>query len=255
MKRMTWLGLVSVVAVFVALDVLAGVATPATIIVMPARRRMVELANQITRIKDVGLVAYSSSPTSAEPLIHIWNGTEWLPISVADYAAGAFMSGEPKHLFLLGDSSTLPEALSANPAWCSDVHRITELGVASLLNEMNKTLKFTPRQWEWLAKQNRLILTDKNVERRRYGRWGAPKNEAVMVKPKASDDIVMPPAPIQPEVREVATPAVEVAPVQPIVKPEPVKEDVKAVTPPVPVVEKPADPVVKPPVVIVPADK
>jgi hypothetical protein len=151
MKRTKLLGLISVLLAGAALDIVAGVATPSTIIVMPARQRMVQLASQIAKIKDVGLVAYNNSPLSTEPLIHCWNGAEWLAINVASYKAGAFMSGEPKHLILLGDSSTLPEDLSANPTWCTDVRRITTLATSPLLNELDKTLKFTPRQWEWLA--------------------------------------------------------------------------------------------------------
>jgi hypothetical protein len=268
MTRIKLFGLMSVVAVMIAMESLAGEATPSTIIVMPARRRMVELANQIARIKDVGLVAYNSSPTSTEPLIHIWNGTEWLPISTTEYAAGAFMSGEPKHLLLLGDNNTLPAALSANPTWCADVHRISSLEIAPLLNEMDKTLKFSARQWKWLAKLNGLVLTDQNVDRRRYGRWGAPGTEAASEEPKNSDEIVMPPAPIQPEIPtpvkpqakteppvveplKVMPPAVEPAPAQPVkmepAKVEPVKEESKALPPPVAVVEKPVAPPVAPP--------
>ena len=259
MKHTKLLGLISMLLAVAALDIFAGVATPSTIIVMPARRRMIELAGQIAKIKDVGLVAYNNRSMSAEPLIHIWNGTEWLPIDVAGYKAGNFMSGEPKHLILLGDSSTLPEALSANPTWCANVQRLTTLGTSPLLNELDKTLKFTTRQWKWLAQLNGLVLTDKNVERRRYGRWGAPGNETEPAKPKPGTDIVMPPAPLQSEPQAVTTPLTENEPSVEAPAPatslmaEPVKttsakSESKVVMPP-------AEPVVEPPKAPAPADK
>lgn len=252
MKCMKLLGMTFVLMALAGQELIAGAATPSTILVLPARRRMVELANQVARIKDVGLVAYNNNPASTEPLIHVWNGSEWLAISAADYATGNFMSGEPRHLILLGDSATLPEVLSANPTWCADVRRITFLDTSALLNELNKTLKFTPRQWKWLARLNGLILTDKNVERRRYGRWGNPGNEKVSAKPTSLDDIVMPPAPIHSEIKEPVKPQAPAEPpvIGPVtmepVKAEPVKEEIKLATPAAPKVDAP--PVVTSPV-------
>jgi hypothetical protein len=89
---------------------------------------------------------------------------------------------------------------------------------------------------------NGLTLTDSNVERRRYGRWGAPGNEAAPAKPKPGTDIVMPPAPLPPEVQEQTVPVVKEEPL--VVPPVPV--------PPVPVPPVPAPPVPVPPVVAEP---
>jgi hypothetical protein len=253
------------------MDVLAGVATPSTIIVLPARRRIVELVSQVARVKDVGLVSYNAAPTLGAPLIHIWNGSEWIQISMDDYISGSFMSGDPKHLIVLGDSATVPERMAVDPTWCHDVQRIPSLATATLLNEMNKTLKFSSRQWKWLAAENGLALTDQNAERRRYGRWGPPGNEeesAPRTVGRPGDTVKMPPAPIAPAVKEDLKPAtkceIKSEPVpeakaeshpETVVVPattvaEPAKEEVKPVppAPSVPVAEKPEDPVIAPPV-------
>ncbi len=246
MKRTKLFGVMAIVAMMAGLELIAGVATPSTIIVLPARRRLVELANQIAHIKDVGLVAYNNNAASTELLLHSWNGMEWLPMSAANYSTGSFMSGDPKHLILLGDSSTLPETLSATPTWCTNVQRITSLETSVLLNEMNATLKFSPRQWKWLAQLNGLVLTDKNVDRRRYGRWGAPGNEVEAAKPKSADDIVMPPAPIQEQAKpQVKAEAIVVEPVaaEPV-KADVVKEEKKETVPAATVAEQPLAPVV-----------
>jgi hypothetical protein len=223
------LRLVTVVAALSAVviaEALAGMATPSSIMVMPARRRLVDLASQIVRIKDVGLVAYDNRPDLAEPVLHIWNGSEWLQIAMDDYVAGNFMSGEPRNLILLGDGNTLPARMATAPAWCRNVHRVTTLDTATLLNELNKALKFSSTEWRWLADQNGLQLIDHNAERRRYGRWGA--SGAGVVPPRNnSEKLEMPPsAPMG--LRENAAVTNAAVPAR-----EDVKVDIPAVEPPI----------------------
>lgn len=226
----------------VGLDALAGLATPSTIIVLPARRRVVELAGQVARIKDVGLVSYSVANDPSSPLIHIWNGAEWIQISMDDYVAGSFMSGSPKNLVVLGDNTIVPERMAVDPAWCHSVQRISSLATASLLNDLDKTLKFTPRQWRWLADRYGLSLTDQNAERRRYGRWGPPGREVESPKLKPAEGVTMPPPVLPQEVKAEIPPEAAAAPVE-----EPGVEEKPIVPPRALKAEKPADPVIAPP--------
>lgn len=288
-KRFTCLAsLVVALSAVVAADALAGMATPSTILVTPARRKLIELASQLSSIKDIGLVAYDSSATLPEPVLHIWNGSEWIRIEMDDFVSGNFMSGEPRHLILLGDSSTLPARMAADPTWCPDVRRIATLDTANLLNELHKTLKFSASQWRWLAEANGLSLIDHNSERRRYGRWGAPGKEVAVPVPPASGTLSMPPPAVPSESKPAvkatteepaamvpieAKPAKEEAPAA--VKPIEPAADLPAVPPaaekaPAPVAEKtvapaqekpaaqvtpPPAPVVQPPATPAPADK
>ena len=256
-KRMICLAsVVLALSAVVVADAWAGMATPTTILVTPARRRLIELASQLSRIKDIGLVAYDNGSTLPEPVLHIWNGTEWIRIEMDDFVSGNFMSGEPKHLILLGDSTTLPARMAADPTWCSDVHRIATLDTANLLNELHKTLKFSSTQWKWLAEENGLSLIDHNSERRRYGRWGAPSKEAVT--PSATEPMSMPPAEVPPETKNAVKPAAteEPATMTPI-EAKPAKEQAPAAAekPAVPVVTPPPAPVVQPPASPDPEDK
>lgn len=213
----------------------AGNATPESIIVMPARKRVVQLAFQMTQCKDIGLVTYNNSPTLSAPLIHVWNGQEWVQISLDDYVQGRFMSGEPKHVFLLGDSTTLPLRMMDDVAWYKDLARLTTLDTTTLINQIATALKFNSHQWKWLAKENGLKIQDENAEKRRYGRWGAPGKEKDL-KPTKLENIELPPtAPIAdpvtidfgtPEVKkDTVTPSENACPA-PVVKPE-AKPDAK----------------------------
>jgi hypothetical protein len=192
---------------------MAGTATPDSIIVMPARKRVVQIASNLSRCKDIGLVTYNTSPLLASPLLHVWNGQEWVQISMDEYVQGTFMTGEPRHVFILGDSTLLPAVMAA-PAWGQQAHRIASLDTATLVNEIGQALKLSPRQWRWLAGIHDLTLQDTNTERRRYGRWGAPGKEQDGVAPAAGkrDILDLPPAPIatENEPRKDADPKAEI---------------------------------------------
>lgn len=173
----------------------AGMATPDSIIVMPARKRVVQLAFQLSRCKDVGLVTYNTTAGLDSPLIHVWTGQEWVQIGLNDYVQGSFMSGEPKHVFLLGDSNTLPLRMMNDVSWYKNPEHITTLDITSLVNTFGKSLKLSSRQWKWLAAENGLTIKDQNTERRRYGRWGSPGKEKEM-NPSKLESIELPPSQI-----------------------------------------------------------
>lgn len=242
-----WLGTACVALAIVATPdcVTAGSATPDSIIVMPARKRVVQLAFQMASLKDIGLVTYNTNPALREPLLHVWNGQEWIQITMQDFVQGSFMSGDPKHVFLLGDSTITPLPMLDGVAWYKDLHRLTTFDTATMINTIGKAVRFSARQWKWLAKENGLEIQDQNAERRRYGRWGAPGKEKDL-KPNTLESIELPPAkPAAPEA--VVVPQKEGADVKFTVEETPAAPEKpaipgKPVTPAAP--EKPAAPAV-----------
>ena len=229
-----------------------------TVIVMPARTRVVQLAFQVAAVKDVWLVAYNNNPALAEPLIHFWNGHEWKQIDREAYLAGSFLPTVASDVFILGDSTSLPVFMTWPPTWVKHVHKTADLNVANLLNEFGPVLKFSRSDWEWLADQNDLNLDDRNAERRHYGRWGKsgaqkpftpvpsqpPMPEAMTLPPTApaakadsSKEAVMTPVPAPaaakvPEAPKVSAEAPEAAKSpMPAVVPLTPPESIPAVTP------------------------
>ncbi len=203
----------AVATVMAAACVLPGVSDAATVIVMPARTRVVQLAFQVARVKDVGLVAYNNSPSLAAPLIHVWNGREWVQIGVDEYVSGTFLPSGVDHLFVLGDSTSLPAAMAGDPKWAAHVHKTADLNVASLLNVLGPVLKFSSSEWRWLAEQNGLEITDRNADRRRYGRWGKSGTDATFRPPPSPIGEVAPQPPMT-DIKEptlpLTTPAAKV---------------------------------------------
>lgn len=231
-KHVLSMGLLALLVVATPDGLLAGTATPESIIVMPARKRVVHLAFQIARCKDVGLVSINNAPNLPAPLIHVWDGEKWVEITNEEYVQGSFMSGEPRHVFILGDSHVLP-ALAGSGDWAKNAQVIPSLETANLINTIGKTLKFSGRQWKWLADVNDLSVADQNAERRRYGRWGAPGKEVDLSPVKKMEENELPPAPVieapAKEVKAEVAPIIKVAPKaepKPVEtkKPEPRKE-------------------------------
>lgn len=225
-----WLGTACVALAIVATSdcVTAGSATPDSIIVMPARKRVVHLAFQMASLKNIGLVSYNTNPALREPLIHVWNGQEWIQITMQDYVQGSFMSGDPKHVFLLGDSTITPLPMLDGVSWYKDLHRLTTFDTATMINTIGKVVKFSSRQWKWLARENGLDIQDQNAERRRYGRWGAPGQEKNL-KPNSLESIELPPAPIitEPKAEKVEMPPAKPAAPEAVVVPQKEGTDIK----------------------------
>lgn len=241
LKKLLSAGLIALTVVSTSDVLWAGSATPESIMVVPARKRMVQLAFEISRCKEIGLVTYNNSPSLPAPLLHAWNGHDWVQISMEDYVEGRFMSGDPKHVFLLGDASSLPLKMQEGPAWYKDLNRITTLDTALIINQMGNVLNFSARQWKWLADTYGMKIEDQSIERRRYGRWGAPGKEKDLA-PTQIDNVILPPTPpVADPIMEKALPVAPVKQEEPKAKIEPAKIELPA-TPvaTVPVVETPA---------------
>ncbi|MFC1498578.1 hypothetical protein ACFLS1_08940 [Verrucomicrobiota bacterium] len=149
----------------------------AALLVIPARHTIVKLSFDISALrknKKVSLVSYSTSAMTSELKIHLWNNIthEWSEISAEEYKSGAVFDSQPERVILVGDEKGLPSFLVETSSWCEKVERISELNVATIVNTLNKSMKFTQREWQWLAGRYNLKLKDKNEERRRYGKYG-----------------------------------------------------------------------------------
>lgn len=213
----------------------AYMAGPSTVMVIPARQRLVKLGFELVQIKDICLVSYSIPPGSTTPLVHVWDGRQWTPIDVDSYVSGAFLSSEVKTLVVVGDSATVPASLAVEPSWAGKVHKTASMDVATLVNELGKLLRFSSREWERIAALENLTLKDNNAERRRYGRWGAPGKEKETEMPPPAISPEMPPTlPSKAPVVELKAPPAEV---------ESLKVESKTEEKPVP----PAPPIVAPP--------
>jgi hypothetical protein len=206
---------------------------PATLLVVPSRYTIVQLAFDIAKVRPVTLVAYEVEPRQKTVVLHRWDvpAVDWVRVSLEDYASGMAYRPIPARAVLVGSDKNLPEALASLPSGM-DVQRIPTLKFAPMVNAMNETFAFTPSEWRWLARRHNLELKDTNAQRRRWGKYGPPDGslpptDASMITLPPTEDVA--PAPATP----LPAPTIEtVAPMMPpaMTTPEPPVVEEKGMT-------------------------
>jgi hypothetical protein len=138
-----------------------------TLLVVPARYSVMQVAFDLARKYAVVLVSYQGDVLSETPLLHAWNGKEWIKISADDYAHARFLQVTPGEALLIGDEKLLPPVLASSIAgWCPKVTTIPSIDTAVLVNSFAKEFSFEPGEWEWFARRYNLVLNDENAPRR-----------------------------------------------------------------------------------------
>jgi hypothetical protein len=151
------------------------------VLVVPARHTIIKLAFDIMALRDVALVAYDKDPDIEGPFLHVWNAETpaWDRLTLDEYNVGAFCDKVPNEMILVGYSADLPATVIAGASQANKVTRIDTLNLVTIVNTLDKSMKFTPSEWKVLAKRHRLEIKDMNYERRRWGRYGPRKKAEV----------------------------------------------------------------------------
>lgn len=211
-------------------SILAGALTVSTqaytLMVAPARYSVLQVAFDILARSPSVLVSYQVKPGSSEPVLHAWNGTEWVYLSEKDYREGNFLQKVPDRVVLMGDDGTLPTSVLDASTWVSEVVRIRDLNTRSLVNEFGHLLQWRSADWKWFAQRYNLDLRDESEARRNSSWYDQPG-----------------PLPNRPHILERITegPARDAQPVPVVEAEEAPMEAVDAVAPVEPVVDAPAE--------------
>ena len=122
-----------------------------------------QVAFDVARRYPTVLVSYQG--TANEPVLHVWNGYEWMPLALADYQSGAFLQSYPGRTVFLGGDDLLPASLRDINAWCANSTQIPMLDRHALVNAIGSYLPFTPADWRWFAGRYNLTLKNANAEK------------------------------------------------------------------------------------------
>ena len=134
----------------------------AVLLVTPSRYAVMQVAFDVARRYPTVLVSYQGSDKA--PVLHVWNGYEWMPLSLDDYRSGAFLQSYPARTVFLGDDALLPADLRSIGSWCTRSTQIAELDTHALVNGIGRYLPFTPADWRWFAGRYNLTLTNLKAE-------------------------------------------------------------------------------------------
>jgi hypothetical protein len=180
MKKLFWM--------LVAMMVAGGPAVPAVraqedavLLVTPSRYSVMQVAFDVARRYPTVLVSYQGD-ANKEPVLHVWNGFEWMPLSLADYQSGAFLQTYPARAILLGNDDLLPASLRSINSWCPSTVQMQGLENHVLVNSIGQYLPFTPADWRWFAGRYNLTLTNLKAAEAEAARSESWYDEAGAVK-------------------------------------------------------------------------
>lgn len=154
----------------------AASATEWTLIVAPARFSVLQALFDVIQRRPAVLVSYQGDATDKQPALHAWNGEEWIPISLRDFAEVRFLTRAPTRVLLVGDEQTLPPAVADAAAWCPRIIAAPSMDTAGLLSDVGRAMNFTREDWEWFAARYRLQVKDLNAPARATSWYDRPQN-------------------------------------------------------------------------------
>jgi hypothetical protein len=170
------------------------------LVVVPARYSVIQVAMDIIGKRPAVLLSYRGEAATQDPLLHAWNGEEWVRVTLKDYREASFVKEVPRTVVLVGDQQTLPTVIREASAWCPRVVTVSDLTTGSMVNEFGRIFKWRKAEWEWFAKRYNLSLVDESEPYRRsswYDRPGPLPREGGKGLP-GGDATIAPPVHIEP---------------------------------------------------------
>lgn len=137
-----------------------------TMMVVPARYTVLQVAFDMARRFPVIVVSYQPGGEEG-PLLHAWDGRDWIYLTLDDYRNARFLRVRPAKAVLVGGEDLLPPELIEASRWCPLVLNIRALDTAGLINGMGQILRFSPADWKWFSARYNMPLVDRNAELRR----------------------------------------------------------------------------------------
>ena len=180
--RCTVCGIMFLTVFGLAANVLWGAPKNVTLLVIPSRPSVVQLAFDMVHLRAITVVAYHGEAKTTEPVLHVWSGSGWQYVSLPDFADKQFINTGVNQAIVVGDDQTVPAVLLRSMAWCSDIQRLPTLNVADLINSLDRVFQFREREWKWLAGRYDLTLTDLNAERRNRNPYNTPRSKLPLEK-------------------------------------------------------------------------
>ena len=159
-----------------ALQPRAAEGSDTLLLVVPARHTILQFSFDVARLRSSFVVTYSQDGDDA---LHIWDSDagRWVGITAEEFVSGGLFQTPPDNVIIVGSGGELPGILSEMPTWAKGGKMINSSGMMALANGVNGVVRFSSREWKWIAARYGLKLKDLNAAKRRYGRYGAPGSD------------------------------------------------------------------------------
>ena len=144
------------------------------LLVVPARYSVLQVAFDVADSYPTVLVSYQGGQDGRDPLLYAWNGTEWVFVTLDDYARARFLQIMPSRIILVGGDDLMPQSLVEASNWGSMVVNVPSVDTATLINSLANIYGFSSRDWRWFAVRYNLDLIDLNEEQRKDSWYDHP---------------------------------------------------------------------------------
>ena len=169
-----------------------------TVVVVPARTSVIQVGQDLAARYGVTLVSYQGEASTAQPLIHRWNGQGWDYLPLEEFVAGKFLTAKPTQTLVIGDEKFVPEAFAPMSTWAGKLQKIPSLGTAEILNATGTALKFQREDWQWFSARYNMTVEDLNAAVRKDTIYTHKVGEPLTLRrrdaPKSSTTVAPPAA-------------------------------------------------------------
>lgn len=153
-------------------------ASAPALLLVPAQFAPLQVGFDVAERYSTVLVAYQTQGVGREPVLHVWDGAQWVRIGMQDIRTFSFLSVAPERVLLVGDENTLPSALVDATAGTAGQYVLPSTDAASMVNHFGHFYNFRSQDWRWFADRYNLDLADMNQARREES-WYNQSSEKV----------------------------------------------------------------------------
>lgn len=177
-----------------ALIILAGLFVPnarawwgeepgITMLVVPAEKKAVRIAQDMASLRPVLLVTYQQTGDSLR--INAWNGKSWVGVTPEDYVNGAFFATAPEHVILV-EKEGVPasDILIPDGSWCAHGNRLTSTEPRVLIHLLGRYFDLSYQTWKDLTWRYQLPLEEINPGLVNIPWWHFRANEIYQARMK-----------------------------------------------------------------------
>ncbi len=142
-----------------------------TLLVVPARLRMVQLAFDMQSLRQADVVSWRVDGDAEAPELFYWNGKAWTPITLDQFRTCSYLKVKPQKIIFLGLDT--PSALTESTD-LPGIARFETFDAAQLVNNLDGFYAFSDREWSLLSTRYGFMLRDVNARVREQNRYARP---------------------------------------------------------------------------------
>ncbi len=198
-----------------------------TLLVVPARQMMIQLAFDMQSLRQADVVSWRTTTDPESPELNYWDGKNWQPLTLDQFQKGDRLARKPQKVIFMG--LDIPASLVESPTLPA-VARFETYDPAVLVNNLDAFYAFTAGEWRLLSKRYGFMLRDVNERVRQQNRYvrPPPPAETGPKRPPIRFDKNPPPAEVITPKKASALVAPKPAPAAEIVTPVPVSQPAPA---------------------------